>query len=104
MTKPADERTAKEREQLRERAKKYAKEHDWWDDSDPVVDDLTDFAESERSSAIKEAREECARAMCETCANGDEPVKTDVGWCHAGVMPGEYVFCSAQEIRALGER
>jgi len=62
------------------------------------------FAESELSSAIKEAREECARAVCETCANGDEPVKTDVGWCHAGVMPGEYVFCSAQEIRALGER
>jgi hypothetical protein len=62
MTKPADsERTAKAREQLRTRAQTFAVENGWASEDDPVIKDLMNFAESERSSAMKEAREECAR-------------------------------------------
>jgi len=88
MTKPEDERTAK----ARERAIKFLHEYPYpkclsypqcdgelpgepHADNCPMklnkqpkpADIMAAFAESERASAIKEAREECARAVCHHC-------------------------------------
>ena len=62
------------------------------------------FAESESALARKDEREACIKACCEICANGDQAVKTDAGWCHAGAMPEEYVFCGAEAIRERATR
>lgn len=61
-------------------------------------------AESEASLARKKEREACIKACCEICANGDQAVKTDAGWCHAGAMPEEYVFCGAEAIHERATR
>jgi hypothetical protein len=59
---------------------------------------LLAFAASERQAVI----EECAKLCCEICANGgDLPVKRGNDWTHLGVMPGEYVFCGANEVNEL---
>jgi len=107
----SDKRTAKARERLRKRAQKFAKKSGWWSDEDPVVDDFVNFAESERSSAIKEAREECARAVCQWCALGHSvkfyPAQKDMpwlGWSHPSVPNESGPACEAAAIRALGER
>jgi hypothetical protein len=128
MTKPADERTAKAREQeeseIRERAKNFrdSAEYDHICDTTYSVEEeelqtLTTFALSERSSAIKEVREECARAVCGFCA-GDElhGLPTEAAtwttgitgqngrWIHKTSRDDLRAECKAAAIRALGER
>jgi hypothetical protein len=68
---------------------------------------LLEALKSERSSAIKEAREECARAVCEKCKEGDAPLRysnKELGihsWLHS-----DESICGADAIRELigGER
>ena len=85
MTKPAD---AKAREQMESRAREYAAKTFYgpW-----KIADVATFAESERSSAIKEAREECARIA-------EDPANREPGWSLATQQ------MIAAKIRALGER
>jgi len=62
--------------------------------------------EKARSSAIKEAREECARAMCVACAQGAEVERiNDSYWLHPKTAIGHY-RCTAAGIREVirGER
>ena len=65
-----------EREQLEKRAKEFVPEGN----SKVVnyqfaIQCMAQFAESEISSAVRAAREECARAMCRECRNGDIPLR-----------------------------
>ena len=114
MTKPADERTAKARErELEERAREFKKK--WLQDNHEAVGGMTPrmletvlmarFAESER----KEAREECARAVCAECDIRPETLQKNsiLGWAHFVDCDtgGTNVYeCKAAAIRALGER
>jgi hypothetical protein len=112
MTKPADGRTAKAREWLN-------KKH-FTADSGLTLDCLALMPDSHAlgitigqlaqilaaygSSAIKEAREECARAVCQACRRGKVPVLQKDLWIHTAVDTDELVVCGANCIRALGER
>jgi len=93
MTKPADERTAKAREQIKERLEAFAGQ---WIASRTVYDDFemtVDFAESER----KEVREECARVV-----DAAEKSWRDGGCLENGCACWTEHVKNA--IRALGER
>lgn len=107
MTKPADERTAKAREFLRS---------DMWRAAKVGSDEEIDLLAELRSSAIKEAREECVRAVCSCCAIDGAP-QDRIGWSTATPAgddggprfvhvydDGSEIECEAESIRALGER
>jgi hypothetical protein len=105
-----DERTAK----VRERAVKWAEENyavsqihkcagGYMFLKYELLNVLAAFAESERSSAIKETREECARAMCDSCrTKNDLELFRDQAWIHRD-QDGNMYSCKAAAIRALGE-
>jgi len=120
-SKPEDEGTAKAREWLNKQALYLANERLLAEPS-TMPDDhaigitigcicrmLAVFAESERSSAIKEAREECARAVCFMCGSDSDKWKPaefiDDGWEHRLKSSSNLSApCMAWQIRALGER
>jgi hypothetical protein len=90
MTKPADETAVRAEEHL------YSIPHS----------DCRKAARAYASSAIKEAREECARAVCVGCKQG-LPVENinDQYWSHPGIPNERSPYtCTAWKIRALGER
>jgi len=60
-----------------------------------AAEKAADFAESER----KEAREECARAVCVACRTGARLIHTK-----DGIFTHEEGRCEASEIWKLGER
>jgi hypothetical protein len=114
MTKPADV-TAKAREQEL-KAREFRKHGEWAEripNGYPVGESRWEdrFAAAYAASAIKEAREECARAMCGYCSQdcaetrqyhpevtGKDFIHERRGWTNSGVT------CVAAAIRALGER
>ena len=86
MTKPADERTAKAREQFKciqcagsgrvmmgALTSAVCPKCDGFCSKRLTLSEIVEALASERSSVIKEAREECKRAMCAECRKGDKP-------------------------------
>ncbi len=66
-----------------------------------TLSEIVEALASERSSAIKEAREDCARAVCVACAQGAEVERVnDSYWLHPKTAIGHY-RCTAAGIRDL---
>jgi hypothetical protein len=111
MTKPADDRTAEAREWLND--KHFTSDSGATLDCLALLPDehvlalnigqLAQILAAYGSSAIKEAREECARAVCQGCKTG-WPL-TDTNWFHRS-PEGGLMNCIAFPILELirGER
>jgi hypothetical protein len=111
MTKPADVRAKARERSVQKFWNEWCRENDieaaegWLELTPKQAREFTAaFAESERSSAIKEAREECARAVCNRCARPDkyEFFNAETGQ-HRMFKTGQLFECRAAAIRALGE-
>ena len=108
----SDERTAKAREQ--ELKAREFREHGEWMTTMPANYPVGEssrwedrYAAAYAASAIKEAREECARAVCLRCRDRDlaYPAKlVDGQWTHSYTSSTATAPCLAAPIWKLGER